>query len=66
MAIKLREHTCGNHIYMCVQLDSGRIEELDVYLRNDGEHIVTSADHCPENHPQGLREEIIKAYRDLY
>jgi hypothetical protein len=66
MAIKLREHTDANHIYMCVQLDSGRIEELDVYLRNDGEHIVTSADHCPENHPAGLRDEIVKAYHELY
>lgn len=66
MAIKLSEHTDVNHIYMRVKLDSGRIEELDVYFRNDGEHIITSADHCPKNHPEGLREEIIKAYRELY
>lgn len=66
MPIKLREHTDATHIYMCVKLDSGRIEELDVYFRNDGEHIVTSADHRPKNHPAGLRQEIISAYRSLY
>lgn len=66
MAIKLIEHTYGAHIYMKVMLDSKRIEELDVYFRDDGEHIITSADHWPENHPAGLRDEIIKAYRELY
>lgn len=66
MAIKLAEHTYGSHIYMRVMLDSGRIEEIDVYFRADGEHIVTSADYVPANHPAGLREEIIRAYRELY
>ena len=51
---------------MKIMLDSKRIEELDVYFRDDGEHIITSADHWPENHPAGLRDEIIKAYRELY
>lgn len=45
MAVKLEEHTYGNHIYMKMRLDNKRIEEIDVYLRNDGEHYVTSADH---------------------
>ena len=66
MAIKLAERTNGAHIYMRVMLESKRIEEIDVYFREDGEHIITSADHWPENHPAGLREEIIKAYRELY
>ena len=45
IAVKLEEHTYGNHIYMKIRLDNKRIEEIDVYLRNDGEHYVTSADH---------------------
>ena len=55
MAIKLAEYTGGAHIYMKVMLDSKRIEEIDVYFRADGEHIVTSADDAPANHPAGLR-----------
>lgn len=66
MAIKLSEHTYGSNVYMRVLLDSGRIEELTVFFRDDGEHIETSADYCPENHPVGLREEIIKAFHELY
>ena len=66
MAIKLAEHTSGAHIYMRVMLESKRIEEIDVYFRADGEHIVTSADHWPGSHPAGLRDEIIRAYRELY
>ena len=45
MAVKLEEHTYATHIYMKMRLDNKRIEEIDVYLRNDGEHYVTSADH---------------------
>lgn len=33
---KLIEHTCGGHIYMKMQLDNKRIEEIDVYIREDG------------------------------
>lgn len=66
MATKLAEHTNGTHIYMRLRLDSGRIEEIDVYLREGGETYRTSADHCPENHPAGLREEIIAAFHSLY
>lgn len=66
MAVKLSEHTYGGHIYMRLRLDSHRIEEIDVYLRSDGIRYVTSADHCPENHPAGLREEIIAAFHALY
>ena len=66
MAVKLSEHTYGGHIYMRLRLDNQRIEEIDVYLRSDGIHYVTSADHCPENHPSGLREEIIAAFNELY
>ena len=66
MAIKLTEQTCGAHIYMRMKLDSGRIEEIDVFLRDDGTHYKTSADYCPENHPSGLREEIINTFNKLY
>jgi hypothetical protein len=66
MAIKLTECTNGTHIYMRLRLDSGRIEEIDVYLREGGEVYRTSADHCPENHPEGLREEIIQSFHALY
>ena len=66
MPIKLSEHTCGGHIYMRLRLASGRIEEIDVFLRRDGIHYRTSADHCPENHPAGLRDEIIAAFHQLY
>ena len=48
MAEKLYEYTNGSHIYMKMRLDNGRIEKIDVYIRNDGEHYVTSADHGME------------------
>lgn len=48
MSEKLVEHTYGTHIYMKMRLDNKRIEEIDVYLRSDGEHYVTSADHGME------------------
>ena len=38
MPEKLIEHTYGTHIYMKMRLDNKRIEEIDVYLRKDGEH----------------------------
>ena len=69
MAVKLEEHTYGNHIYMKMRLDNKRIEEIDVYLRNDGEHYVTSADHGMELYKgkeledrKRLRQEIIDAF----
>ena len=66
MAVKLVESTYGAHIYMKMKLDSGRIEEIDVYFRDDGTHYRTSADACPENHPVGLRDEIISTFGKLY
>ncbi|WP_270425444.1 hypothetical protein [Blautia intestinalis] len=73
MAEKLYEYTNGSHIYMKVRLDDGRIEKIDVYLRNDGEHYVTSADHGMElcsgerlKQKQKLRQEIIDAFNELY
>lgn len=66
MAIKLSEYTYGGHIYMRMRLASGRIEEIDVSLHADGLHYRTSADYCPENHPAGLREEIIATFHQLY
>ena len=73
MALKLEEHTYGTHIYMKMRLDNKRIEEIDVYLRNDGERYVTSADHGMElyrgeslKQKQKLRQEIIDAFNELY
>lgn len=67
MAAKLYEYTDGPHTYMRIRLDSHRIEEIDVYYHGDGNHTyITSADHFPENHPAGLRDEIIAAFHDLY
>ena len=73
MAIKLEEHTYGTHIYMKMRLDNKRIEEIDVYLRNDGEHYVTSADHGIElcsggklKQKQKQRQEIINTFNELY
>ena len=73
MPEKLVEHTYGTHIYMKMRLDNKRIEEIDVHLRNDGEHYVTSADHGMElvsgeslKQKQKLRQEIIDAFNELY
>lgn len=73
MPKKLIEHTYGIHIYMKMRLDNKRIEEIDVYLRKDGEHYVTSADHGMElysgenlKQKQKLRQEIIAAFNELY
>ena len=73
MPRKLIEHTYANHIYMRMKLDNERIEEIDVYLRNDGEHYVTSADYGMElcsgeslKQKQKLRQEIINAFNELY
>lgn len=58
---KIIEHTYGTHIYMKLKLNSGRIEEIDVYLTDKGKKYVTSADHRIE-----LRNEIIEAFEKLY
>lgn len=70
---KLIEHTYATHIYMKMRLDNKRIKEIDVYLRKDGEHYVTSADHGMElcsgenlKQKQKLRQEIIAAFNELY
>ena len=60
--VKLIEHTNGTHIFMRLQLLSGRIEEIDVYLRPDGSsHYVTTADH---DLPR--RREAIEVFNALY
>lgn len=73
MPEKLVEHTYGTHIYMKMRLDNKRIEAIDVYLRNDGKHYVTSAYHGMElcsgeslKQKQKLRHEIINAFNELY
>jgi hypothetical protein len=58
---KLVEHTNGNHIYMKMKLDNERIEEIDVYLKEDGKHYKTSVDYN-----QTLKEEVIRVFNELY
>lgn len=69
MLLKLGEQTNGNHVYMKMRLDNGRIEEIDVYFREDGITYITSADHGmslnPEEHMR-TREMIIAAFNKLY
>lgn len=60
---KLIEHTYGSHIYMKLMLDNERIEEIDVYLKSDGNHTyITSAD----NSNNSLKNDIINAFNRLY
>ena len=73
MAVKLEEHTLGTNIYMKMRLDNKRIEEIDVYIHNDGEHYVTSADHGMSLYKgkeleerKRLRQEIIDTFNRLY
>ena len=56
---RIIEHTYGSHIYMRLELD-GKEYDVDCYLRNDGEHFITSADGT-EN-----REKVIEAFKRLY
>lgn len=72
---KLIEHTDGTHIYMKLVLDNKRIEEIDVYLKADGNHTyITSADNVSEldttekyrASKKALRNDIIKAFNMLY
>ena len=73
MAEKLCEYTNGTHIYMKMRLNNKRIEEIDVYLRNNGEHYITSVDHGMELYKgkeleerKRLRQEIIDTFHKLY
>lgn len=74
MAIKLKEHTYGTHIYMKIKLENGQIEELDVYLTESGEKYRTSADNGAwldktdedRKRRENLRGEIISAFKELY
>ena len=74
MAVKLNEHTYGTHIYMKMQLDNKRIEEIDVYIRETETIYKTSADNglelCKIDEEKQaklkLREEIINAFNELY
>ena len=71
---KLEEYTNGTHVYMKMRLVSGEIEEINVFLRGDGNHhYVTSIDRkimfssgneLEEN--KTLRQKIIDAFNELY
>lgn len=41
MIIKLLEETNGNHVFMRLQFDSGRVEELDAYITPEGVGFAT-------------------------
>ena len=56
MAIKLAEQTNGPHIFMRLRLDSGRVEEIDAYITEEGWRYGT-----PE-----VRLRIIAAFHTLY
>lgn len=60
-------------IEMALEYAKKRIEEIDVYIRNDGEHYVTSADHGMELYKgkeledrKRLHQEIIDTFHKLY
>lgn len=71
---KLIEHTYGTHIYMKIQLQDKRIEEIDVFIRDNGMTFRTSADNGAEldtteeqrKERNARREAIIKAFYELY
>ena len=42
MAVKLTEQTNGPHIFMRLRLDSGRVEEIDAYISEEGWRYVTA------------------------
>lgn len=68
MAIKLLEYTYGTHIFMRMQLDNGRIEEIDVYLISSEErYYVTSADSITDlEERKRMRNKIIATFNELY
>ena len=68
MAVKLLEYTYGTHIFMRMQLDDGRIEEIDVYLVSEGErYYVTSADNITDlKERKRMRDMIIATFNELY
>ena len=53
-------YTYGLSAHMKIELD-GKLEELDVFWRDDGEHYRTTADNNPER-----RLAIIAAFKELY
>ena len=56
---KITEHTYGSHIYMKLAVNEKEYE-IDCFLRNDGEHYITTADGTPD------REKVIEAFKELY
>ena len=61
MATKLKENTCGTHIFMRLRLENNHIYEIDAYITESGFSYITSADNNPE-----ARAQIIKAFHELY
>lgn len=63
---KLSESTYGTHVYMRLRTESGRVEEIDAYIRETGWEYHTSADNNPDYPKPEVREEIIRAFHELY
>lgn len=62
---KLVEHTYGTHTFMRMRVN-GRIEEIDVYWRENGPAYHTSADNSPDLPKPEIREMIIDAFNELF
>lgn len=71
MAIKLCEQTISTdkmtRVYMRLHLDNHRTEEIDVVIDENNEyHYHTSADNNPDLPKPEIREQIIKAFHELW
>ena len=58
---KVMEHTCGNHVYMKIELD-GKVQERDVYFCGEKAVYRTTED----NKNKSERKRIINAFNLLY
>lgn len=58
---KLVEHVYGSHIYMKMKMDSGVIEEIDVYVSENGTTYKTTKDQDATK-----RQEIITNFYLLF
>lgn len=56
---KIKEHTCGAHIYMMLELE-GKEYEVDCYLTSRGQIFKTTADGTKK------RNDVISAFNALY
>lgn len=62
MAKMITENTYGSHIYAKMLMDNGKIEEIDVYIRESGTTYKTSQDGYNDTE----RQTIIDTFNELY